>query len=138
MGPGRLDPYANAVIAIASHRPPAALLRLLKQIERRAGRRSAMPWGPRPLDLDIIDYKGLVRHWRRAVPKGRIRGGSAAGRRLVLPHPAAHERPFVMTPLAEAFPGWRHPATGRSAGALARASRRLRGGRILGRLERLG
>ena len=63
--------------------PPEALLRVLKGIERRSGRRGGRPWGPRTLDIDIIDYDGLVRHWR----DGRPDFARAGPRPLVLPHP---------------------------------------------------
>jgi 2-amino-4-hydroxy-6-hydroxymethyldihydropteridine diphosphokinase len=131
VGPGKPQPFANAVVLGDCHLSPWALLRLLKHLERRAGRRSAMPWGPRALDLDIIDYKGLIRGWR-------TKRGSAtalANRALVLPHARAHTRPFVMAPLAEAHPRWRHPALGRIGHALLREVVRVRAGRIM---ERLG
>ncbi len=64
IGQTRQHPYVNAVARVATAKPPAALLRVLKQIERRAGRRGGRPWGNRTLDLDIVDYKGLVQNWR--------------------------------------------------------------------------
>ncbi len=96
--------------------PPESLLRVLKQIEREAGRRGGRPWGPRTLDIDIVDYKGLVRHWRG----GRGDFARAGARPLVLPHPLAHRRPFVLKPLLDIAPDWRHPALKLSAEALWR------------------
>jgi len=49
----------------------------------------------RVLDIDILDFKGEVRHGN-----------------LVLPHPRLHERAFVLIPLADLAPDWRHPRTG--------------------------
>ena len=58
LGPGRQAPYLNAVLQLQAHLAPAALLRLIKRIERRAGRRLGAHWGPRCLDIDILDYGG--------------------------------------------------------------------------------
>lgn len=109
--------YVNAVASIKTAMPPEALLRRLKQIERAAGRRGGSPWGPRTLDLDILDYKGRVRHWRDGSPRF-----ARAGRRpLVLPHPWVEKRPFVLRPLLDVAPDWRHPVTKRTARELWRA-----------------
>lgn len=116
IGRARQAPYVNAAALLDTELPPEALLRLFKRIERDAGRRGGRPWGPRTLDIDIVDYKGLVRHWR-----GRKGAFARAGARpLVLPHPLAHERPFVLAPLADIAPDWRHPVLGQSARALLR------------------
>jgi 2-amino-4-hydroxy-6-hydroxymethyldihydropteridine diphosphokinase len=116
IGRARQASYVNAVALIDTDLPPDALLRLLKRIERSAGRRGGRPWGPRTLDIDIIDYKGLVRHWRG----GAGAYARAGARPLVLPHPLAHQRPFVLAPLADIAPGWRHPVLGKSARDLLR------------------
>lgn len=129
LGSAAQECYVNAVALVATAVPPAALLRRLKGIERRAGRRSARPWGPRALDLDLLDWKGVVQGWQR--------GSGASGRHiggLVLPHPRLHERPFVLYPLAEIAPGWRHPILRRTSGELARGVRHQRQGRVLKRL----
>ncbi len=101
--------YLNAVIRAKVNIAPAALLRMLKGFERRAGRRSGAPLGPRPLDMDIIDFAGRRLNWP---PGARQRG------RLVLPHPEAHRRAFVLVPLLDVAPAWRHPVTGQSARSL--------------------
>ncbi|ODS02297.1 hypothetical protein AUC71_01885 [Methyloceanibacter marginalis] len=109
-------PYVNAVALIETAMPPEALLRRLKQIERAAGRRGGSPWGPRTLDLDILDYKGRVKHWagqHAALCPGRARP-------LVLPHPWIEKRPFVLRPLLDVAPNWRHPVTKRTAQELWR------------------
>ena len=113
VGPGRQAPYLNAVIALRAYIAPDALLRLVKSIERRAGRRLGTRWGPRRLDIDIRDYGG------------RLIGRAAAQRRqgsLVLPHPLLHRRAFVLVPLLEVAPHWRHPASGETARALLAAA----------------
>jgi 2-amino-4-hydroxy-6-hydroxymethyldihydropteridine diphosphokinase len=85
-------PFVNAVAEIATHMPPEALLRRLHAIERQAGRRRGIRWGPRSLDLDLLDYHGL----RRRTPP-------------ILPHPGIAERSFVLGPIAEIVPSWKHP-----------------------------
>jgi 2-amino-4-hydroxy-6-hydroxymethyldihydropteridine diphosphokinase len=122
--------YVNAVALIDTALPPGALLRLLKQIERRAGRRGGSPWGPRSLDIDILDHKGLVKYWRG----GRPRFARAGPRPLVLPHPWVGKRPFVLRPLLDVVPEWRHPVSKRSARALWREVAKERQGQVMRRL----
>jgi 2-amino-4-hydroxy-6-hydroxymethyldihydropteridine diphosphokinase len=132
VGNAKQPAYVNAVASLATNLPPEALLRVLKAIERRAGRRGGRPWGPRTLDIDIVDYAGLVRNWR-----GRNGGFARAGARpLVLPHPLAHERPFVLRPLLDIAPYWRHPALKRSARDYWSLASRKREGRVLRRRDR--
>lgn len=101
--------FVNAVAQIETHLPPLALLQKLHAIERAGGRRRAVRWGPRTLDLDIIDYHGLVRP-----QSGRLQSG------LVLPHPGISERIFVLKPIAEITPKWRHPANHKTAHEMLR------------------
>lgn len=130
VGNARQPAYVNAVALLDTTLPPEALLRVLKEIERRSGRRGGRPWGPRTLDIDIVDYKGLTRHW-----SGRRGGFARAGARpLVLPHPLAHERPFVLKPLLDIAPGWRHPALKRSARELWRLATKWGQGAVIKRL----
>jgi len=120
LGPGRQAPYLNAVLMLESHLAPAALLRLLKGLERRAGRRFAPRWGPRCLDIDVLDYAGR----RVGRPSRRRERG-----RLVLPHPELHSRAFVLVPLLEIAPHWRHPVLGVAGRTLlARIAPRKRAG----------
>ena len=101
-------PFVNAVARIETHLPPSALLQKLHAIERTAGRRRATRWGPRTLDLDIVDYHGLIR----------------SSGKLILPHPGIPERIFVLKPIAELAGEWRHPASHLSAQEMLR---RLKG-----------
>jgi 2-amino-4-hydroxy-6-hydroxymethyldihydropteridine diphosphokinase len=101
--------YLNAVLAAEAGMAPGMLLRLLKRMERRAGRDGLSATGNRPLDLDILDYGGR----RMGSPHRRRQRG-----RLILPHPEMHVRAFVLVPLLEIAPFWRHPISGHSAKAL--------------------
>lgn len=98
-------PFVNAVARIATHLPPGALLQKLHAIERAAGRRRLLRWGPRSLDLDLLDYHGMV---------------SGKPSRLALPHPGIAERIFVLKPIAEIAPRWKHPLRHASAAMLLR------------------
>jgi 2-amino-4-hydroxy-6-hydroxymethyldihydropteridine diphosphokinase len=99
--PDRRDPpFVNAAALIETALSPEALLVLLHDIETRFGRDrsdSAKSNAPRTLDLDLLDYNGLV----QAGPP-------------TLPHPRMHERGFVLAPLREVAPDWRHPALGQT------------------------
>lgn len=92
-------PYHNAVFAVTTTLKPQRLLIQLHALEAEAGRvRGSQPNQPRVLDLDLIAYGNVV-----------IDGD------IILPHPRAHERGFVMGPLAEIAPDWSHPVLGLSA-----------------------
>jgi 2-amino-4-hydroxy-6-hydroxymethyldihydropteridine diphosphokinase len=131
VGSASQPPYVNAVALLDTRLSPEALLRALKGIERRSGRRGGRPWGRRTLDLDIVDYGGQVRHWQ-----GRRSAYARAGTRpLTLPHPLAHRRPFVLRPLIDIAPDWRHPALKRSARALWRQAVKRGQGAVLKRLS---
>jgi 2-amino-4-hydroxy-6-hydroxymethyldihydropteridine diphosphokinase len=95
-------PYINGVLRAAGDIDPALLLARLLDIENRFGRRRAELNAARSLDLDIIAMGGLV----RAEPDP------------ILPHPRAHERAFVLRPLADIAPAWRHPILGATAAEL--------------------
>ena len=103
--------YVNAVARIETGLPPQQLLRALFDIEAGFGRVRRDRNDARVLDLDLLDYDGHVGHWPAA-------DGLPA---LTLPHPRLAERAFVLLPLAELTPGWRHPASGESLEALIAA-----------------
>ena len=130
VGPGQPGVFVNGVVAIECHCSPDALLRRLKAIERMAGPRSARRWGPRTLDLDILDYRGRIIGWRKSarLSDAALRNG------IVLPHALMHSRPFVLAPLAEAMPGWRHPVLKSTASELWKRVRDARTGQVLSRV----
>lgn len=123
IGGARQPRYVNMVIGVRGSIAPFALLRALKRLEANAGRRKREHWGPRPLDLDILDHAGRT----IGLPSSlRIDG------RLILPHPEMHKRGFVLVPLMAVAPAWRHPRLGVSAKQLlARAPGLARGIRRL-------
>ena len=112
-------PFVNAVALVRTTLSPHALLKLLMIVERAAGRRRGIAWGPRVLDLDLIDHGGKV---MRPSGVGRLGGAETLHRLqrrgLILPHPDVRARAFVLLPLAEVWPGWRHPVTGESLAAM--------------------
>ena len=118
-GAGLMPDFYNAVVLARTKLPIGRLLRLFKTIERRAGRRTQARWSARALDLDLLDYGGRVLNW----PALNRTGGP-----LILPHPLMHERGFVLVPLEEVAPQWRHPVLGLTAGALLRRRTDLRRG----------
>ena len=99
VGPGGRS-YANAVILGETWLSAPELIASLKQIERAFGRRGGRAWGARVLDLDILALG------ETAFPSP-LRWH--AGRGLVIPHRAMHRRRFVLDPLVEVAPDWRHP-----------------------------
>lgn len=92
--------FVNAVAVIETALSPEALMAKLHSIERAAGRRRRKRWGPRCLDLDLLEYHGLSRSGARNTLKP-----------LRLPHPGIAERKFVLIPLLDVAANWHHPIT---------------------------
>ena len=102
--PDPADPeFVNAAVAVETPLEPKPLLALMHKIEAALGRERSLPNAPRTLDLDLLDYRGRV----EAGPEGPI-----------LPHPRLHQRAFVLLPLAEIAPDWRHPVSRRAIAEL--------------------
>ncbi len=93
VGPQDQPKFTNAVVKVETELSPFELLDHLKAVEKEIGRKKTKRWGPRVIDLDIIFYGDLV-----------ISTDS-----LVVPHPRAHERRFVLEPLLEIEPAAWHP-----------------------------
>ena len=98
-------PFLNAVLWVETGLEPEPLLDLLLDIERRRKRVRTVRFGPRTLDLDLLSYGERLLQTER----------------LTLPHPRLHERAFVLVPLCDLAPGWRHPVLHRSAAHLLAA-----------------
>ena len=90
--------FLNMAVLVETSLQPADLLAFCLELERAGGRERRERWGPRTLDLDLLDYNGLVR-------RGRLK----------LPHPGIPERDFWLTPLMELVPRWRHPVKRQTA-----------------------
>ena len=117
--------FVNAVMALDTDLDALSLLDALHQIEATAGRTRTTRWGQRTLDLDLIAMGGQVypdlatfEAWRnlplteqtKQTPKG-----------LILPHPRLQDRSFVLVPLCDVAPDWRHPVLGLTARDLCAA-----------------
>jgi 2-amino-4-hydroxy-6-hydroxymethyldihydropteridine diphosphokinase len=101
-GPPGQAHYLNAVVLLSPApelASPRSLLTALLGIERRSGRRRRVRWDARTLDLDLLAYGDAVIHQPG----------------LILPHPRLMDRPFMLAPLCEVAPAWRHPVSGRGA-----------------------
>lgn len=95
--------YLNAVVVVETDLSPQLLMDLCLSVEASAGRERTLRWGPRTLDMDVLD----------------VAGTSSSDPYVVIPHPLSHERGFVLVPWAQVRPDWIHPATGTSVSSLA-------------------
>lgn len=95
--------FVNGVAEMSTELSPADLLRALHDTEDHFGRVRSVPNAARVLDIDLIDYNGQT-----VEPDG---GGEGS---LILPHPRMHQRAFVLYPLCDIAPDWRHPTLDRS------------------------
>ncbi len=94
--------FLNIVVRLETDLGPEALLDSVKSLETRLGRMPGPRWGPRVIDIDILDYGGV----------------EYRSDKLILPHPELANRGFVLVPLREIAPDWRHPGTGEPVGEL--------------------
>ena len=129
-GPGRLSPlyetdafpagsgpdYVNAAMALSTDRTAPDILSALHRIEAGFHRERGARWAGRTLDLDLVALgdevhpdAGTFARWHRLDPADQAR---LAPDRLILPHPRMQDRAFVLVPLADVAPGWRHPVLG--------------------------
>ena len=123
--------FFNAVLRMRASLPdePAAaaieVLMRVKELERLFGRMPTVRFGPRRLDIDIIAMENIaVVHPR---PHGTEPDGHEADRPLVVPHPAAAERLFVLAPLADISPSLKAPGWSGTARELRDVQRRVEG-----------
>lgn len=91
--------YLNSAVMIETGVAPLLVLSTLLQIEHELGRTRTVKWGPRTLDLDLIAADDAV----------------ITEPQLVVPHPEMHKRRFVLEPLVEIWPEWRHPLLNKTA-----------------------
>ena len=126
-GPADQPVFTNAAAAIRTSLSADALLSIVKKIEKTAGRRASEHWGPRALDIDIIDYNRQILNWSQHDTQffkcKRVC--------LILPHPRVEVRAFVLRPLLDVAPHWHHPVSGLHAAQLLTRLRFLKMGRII-------
>jgi 2-amino-4-hydroxy-6-hydroxymethyldihydropteridine diphosphokinase len=95
--------YLNAVVEVATERDAPSTLAVLHSVENAFGRVRAIRNEARVLDLDLLDHRGTVRDG----PDSPL-----------LPHPRLADRAFVLRPLHDIAPHWRHPVSGRTVAEL--------------------
>lgn len=117
--------FVNAAAVLKVAGDPGDVLALLHRAEAAFGRERSRRWGPRTLDLDLIAIGDMVLPDRAGFdawcalepPEWQNR----APDRLVLPHPRMQDRAFVLVPLADVAPDWRHPVFGRTVSEMLTA-----------------
>lgn len=117
-------PFVNACVEIRTSDVPQGILSQLHDIEREAQRRRDHRWAARSLDLDLISCDDYV------VPSAKVyatwQGLSLEDQQrqvpdqLILPHPRIAERAFVLVPLMDIAPQWRHPVTGQTCAQMVK------------------
>ncbi|WP_368484394.1 2-amino-4-hydroxy-6-hydroxymethyldihydropteridine diphosphokinase [Pseudooceanicola sp. HF7] len=110
--------YVNAALILRGEMSPDVMLEHLHEIEYLFGRERKKRWGPRRLDLDLIAAGDLVlpgaeehRKWRELPLEEQLKKWPEE---LLLPHPRMQERAFVLVPLRDVAPEWKHPILGKT------------------------
>jgi 2-amino-4-hydroxy-6-hydroxymethyldihydropteridine diphosphokinase len=128
--------FRNAVVALDvpagpdPERGSVALLSALKMLEREFGRRARERWGPRELDLDLLVFgRGRVTIERPTAARSTDAAidPAKAAKLLVVPHPEAGRRLFVLAPLADLAPGLVPPGWGETIESARRRQERIEG-----------
>ena len=94
--------FVNSAMELRTLLSPSELLAYMQQLENSAGRERKLRWGPRTLDLDLLFYDDLI----------------LEDPVLIVPHPDMANRDFVLMPLCELRPGYRHPVSGQTVGQM--------------------
>lgn len=108
--------FVNAAIVCETNRAPAEVMALLHDVEQTAGRSRRTRWEARVIDLDLLGYGDRVlpdldgyTAWAQLSLDQQMR---QTPDQIILPHPRMHERAFVLVPLHDVAPDWRHPVLG--------------------------
>lgn len=108
--------FVNGAAILQAAAAPEAALAALHAVEAELGRERRERWGPRVCDIDLIACGDLVAPdeatLRALMALGDAAQAAPAPDRLILPHPRMHERSFVLAPLADIAPQWKHPVLG--------------------------
>ena len=105
-GVGKQNDYLNCVITLETNKNEKEVLEILNKIEAELGRVRRKKWDSRVIDLDIIAVDALVLETKE----------------LTIPHKEMHKRSFVLKPLAEIAPNWKHPKLSKTASELLAVS----------------
>ncbi len=123
--PGAGPDFVNAAIEVQTDLLPHDLLQFLHETEVRFGRERPSRWAPRTLDMDLIACgdvvlpdRALLQHWMDMPLEDQKK---LAPEQLILPHPRVQDRAFVLIPLADIAPDWRHPIIGKTVRELVAA-----------------
>lgn len=123
--PGAGPDYVNAAISLSTRLSAQNLLQRLHEVEAEFGRERIKRWGTRTLDLDLLAFDQQIlpdwstfSYWRDMAPDLMK---SRAPEELILPHPRLHERAFVLVPLNDVAPAWRHPVLKQSVAEMLAA-----------------
>ena len=114
--------YVNAAAQLEVARDAKSVLNALHEVEAEFGRERVQRWGQRTLDLDLIAIDDEVHPdqatfhaWRDLPPQHQA---ERTPEQLILPHPRLQDRAFVLVPLADVAPTWRHPVLGQTVAAM--------------------
>lgn len=108
--------FVNAVVYCETALSASAVLDGLHKVEQRLGRTREKRWEARVIDLDLIDFSGVIlpdiatySQWCDLPVKMQM---ERAPEQIILPHPRIQDRLFVLIPLRDVVPSWRHPVSG--------------------------
>ncbi len=117
--------YVNAALTVETDLEPEPFLQVLHSVEAKFARSRKQRWGMRTLDLDLISLGEKVfpdpavhKHWRD-LPLEQQK--MQTPEQLILPHPRLQDRAFVLVPVCDIYPDWRHPILGKTAAELCAA-----------------
>ena len=116
--PGAGPDYVNAAALVKTDRTATELLQVLHEVEHMFGRERVQRWGMRTLDLDLVAWGDIVAPDRDTYDRWHALSAQAqqqqAPDQLILPHPRLQDRAFVLVPMADIAPDWRHPVLQRT------------------------
>ena len=104
--PNKKNPkFINIILSVAFNDSPESMIKKISIIEKKMGRLKTLKNEPRTCDIDIIDFNRL----------------RLSTKKTVLPHPRAHNRNFVLMPLAQISPNWKHPISNKKIDILIKS-----------------